>query len=333
MNLLRGLLIALLLAYVAPGNAALITMAGARLVPVVSGSCPNAANTAGGSDGQGGCFPSTSTTGVPSGTSLTSYTTPCTITTNGTTINARTVNCSELVINANSVTITNSKVNGPIVFNGNGLTVTDTEIDATPTPGVFIAGYSFDGDSGVNVTFTRVNLHGGRSNWNCPNSCTARDSISWGVEIASNDYSSHMSAFRFEQNSTFIHNTIACDKNPPNYPPMYNPLTDDSGGCSANLTGYPDFAPIHDLTVTNNLFVANPGASVCMYGGNSGPKPFSGDPLQGVNIHMVNNVFQIGASGKCAAYGFTTDFGTMKSGFIWTNNRKDDGTTLTPNDF
>lgn len=331
--MLRKILYSLLLCAVAFPAFAQIRGRSTTVTINDGGGCPQADYRVGGSDGQGGCFPSTLTTGVPSGTSLTTYTTPCTISTNNTTLNARTINCSELVINADNVTITNSKVNGPVIFNGDGLTVTDTEIDATPTPMTYIAGYSLDADSGTDVVFTRVNLHGGRSNWNCPNDCTFQDSYSWGVEIADTDYSSHMSALRFEQNSTFIHNSIACDKNPPNYPPMYNPLTDDTGGCSANLTGYPDFAPIHDLTVTNNLFVENSGAAVCMFGGNSGPKPYSSDPMQGVNVHMVNNVFQIGSSGMCANYGFTTDFGTTKSGFIWTGNIKDDGSTLSPNDF
>lgn len=291
------------------------------------GSCAHAAFTPGGSDGQGGCFPDATTTGYSG--SLTAFS-GCTISSSGT-YDHKQFNCEgdELVINANNVTITNSYVKGPIDHNGNGLTISDTEIDATPTPGTLITGYTFDGDdSNTNgsstTTFTRVNIHGGRSNWYCPRNCTMQDSYTHGVEIPTTGPGSdaHMSAARQEQTTTYIHNTIACDWFPP---------TAADGGCSADATGYPDFAPIHHLTFNNNLFVANAGAAYCVYLGNTGGKPFSGDPLNATHVSVTNNIFQKGSSGHCADFGASTDYDDTEATNTWSGNKWDDGTTISPN--
>lgn len=55
------------------------------------------------------CFPDATTTGVPSGTSLSSYSGPSTITTNNTAIVGKTITSCPLTIQAIGVTITNSR--------------------------------------------------------------------------------------------------------------------------------------------------------------------------------------------------------------------------------
>jgi hypothetical protein len=61
----------------------------------------------------GRSFPSEATTGVPDGTSLSEYTGPCTIQSDGTVIDAMIVNC-ELRIFAHDVVIKNSLINGSV---------------------------------------------------------------------------------------------------------------------------------------------------------------------------------------------------------------------------
>ncbi len=69
---------------------------------------------------------------------------------------------------------------------------------------------------------------------------------------------------RSASNSTHavIHNTLACD--------YTGPFNNNEIGCSADMSGYADFAAIHNNTIDGNLFMANPiGAGFCAYGGNT----------------------------------------------------------------
>jgi hypothetical protein len=59
--------------------------------------------------------------------------------------------------------------------------------------------------------------------------------------------------------STIRHNSLVCDA--PDVPP--------DAGCSADLTGYGDFAPIRNNTIDKNFFLATTGGT-CAYGGPSG---------------------------------------------------------------
>ena len=77
------------------------------------------------------------------------------------------------------------------------------------------------------------------------------------------------------------HNTLLCDA--PDVPP--------DAGCSADLTGYGDFAPIRNNTISKNLFMATKGGT-CAYGGSSGKdgsKPYGN---QAANIVFSDNIFQ-----------------------------------------
>ena len=76
--------------------------------PNYSGNCPTAANTPGGADPWGRCWPGAHNTGVPGGVSLRTYGGPCHITTAGTVIDARIVNC-HLTIDATGVVISRSR--------------------------------------------------------------------------------------------------------------------------------------------------------------------------------------------------------------------------------
>jgi hypothetical protein len=282
-----------------------------------SGSCPTSGtNVPGGPDGSGGCWPNAANTGIPAGTALTAYSGPCTITTAGTIIDAKTINC-DLIIQAANVQVKRSKINGSIATDENStgysFTISDSEVDIGNRAGT--------GVGAVNFTATRVHVYGGNRSMHCWNSCTITDSY---VHAQFTDPSGtfHESGIRMGQSATFRHNTILCDA--PDVPP--------DGGCSADLTGYGDFGPVQNNTIDHNLLAATTGG-FCAYGGSSQGKPYSS---QTNHIVYTNNVFKRGTNKSdkgtfiCGYYGAITDFDTAAPGNVWTNNKFDDGATLLP---
>lgn len=280
--------------------------------------CDAAPNTPGGPDPWGGCWPSASSTGIPPGTTLTDYDGACTITDDDTEIDAKTVTCDPLIIRAANVRITNTKINGSVLVEapdtGYSFTITDSEIDAGPVQGT-------DDDSGIgksDFVALRVDVYGGKRGVWCEYDCSVTDS--W-IHDQSPDPSgmAHESAIRMGDGSTIDHNSVLC--NAPNFPP--------DAGCSADLTGYGDFAPIQNNTIHRNLFMATTGGA-CAYGGSSGDdgsKPY-GD--QAANIVFEENVFQRGRGGNCGFYFPITDFDSTRPGNQWIDNVWDDGEPLPP---
>jgi hypothetical protein len=284
--------------------------------PASASPSPSASPTASPSALAG--WPDSSNTGVPAGVSLTAYTGPCTITVPGTVIDARTVNC-DLDIRTTGVQITRSQVNGAISGTGT-YTVADSDVDAAP--GTTKRAVTAIGDGGGVATVLRSDVRGGNRGVYCITGCSVRDSYVHGIEVQA-DW--HASALRVGSNATVVHNTLWCDA----------PDNTTGGGCSADLTGYPDFEPIHDNTIDGNLFKATPGG-YCAYGGGSNGKPYSNDPLNATGIKFRNNVFERGTvtgdhgTFTCGYYGAISDYVPGRAGNEWTNNRYDDGTVLDP---
>jgi hypothetical protein len=284
-------------------------------------ACASArSNVAGGRDPFGGCWPGASTTGVPDGTKLTSYPGPCTITKADTIIDAMTVDCV-LEIAAANVQIRNSKINGGVWIDDqskpHSFTITDSEIDAgTDTA---------DGSTAIgksHFTAIRVETHGGiRGIW-CEDACTVEDSWIHGQATDASGQA-HESAVRMGAGSVIRHNTLLCDA--PDVPP--------DAGCSADLTGYGDFAPIRNNTIDKNLFLATSGGT-CAYGGSSGDEGSKPYGNQAANIVFSDNIFQrrssVQNSGTCGAFFPITDFDPGRPGNRWTGNRWDDGRTVPP---
>lgn len=251
-------------------------------------------------------WPDESNTGVPAGTTLTTYSGPCTITAADTVIDAKTVNC-DLVVRAANVTVKNSKVNGVIdtgsdASTGYSITLQDSELDATP--GVTATA---TGIGEVNLTIVRSEVVGGNRSANCFVNCTITDSYFHGQDTDPGTGDWHESGVRMGANGTIRHNTIWCEA--PYVPP--------NGGCSADLTGYGDFGPVENNLIENNLFKASASSGFCVYGGSSGGKPYSNATN---NIRFVDNVFEAGPNNLCGAYGPVTDFDPSKPGNEWTNN-------------
>lgn len=312
------------------GTGAVKFAVAATPTPTPVGSCTSgASHVPDGSDGMGGCWPGASNTGVPAGVTLTSYTSPCTITAANTVIDAKDIQCDELLIRANNVSISRSRIKSGVhgmEASGYAFTITDSEIDGAMANfgGVACVSCGVDGN---NFTILRTEIvHTNRSAF-CESTCNIKDSWFHGVNLdtslcpqASSGTCPHASAVRAQQNMTLTHNTLSCD--------FTGPFNDDLG-CSADMSGYPDFAPIKNNTIDSNLFVANNiGVGYCAYGGATSSKPYSNDPTNATNIVFKNNVFQRGANGKCGSYGPVTDFDITRSGNVWTNNKYDNGATV-----
>lgn len=289
-----------------------------------SGSC-GAANTPGGSDPWGGCFPGANNTGVPAGMVLSAYTGPMTVTANGTVIDAKTIT-GDLQIRASGVVIKNSKVNGDVRIDSSytaqpySFTIQDSEVDAGRALGQ--DAYDGTGIGAINFTATRVNVHGGKLSVNCFYHCTVKDSY---LHDQSKDTTgaTHEGAIRVGDTSNTIHTTLLC--NAPDVAP--------DAGCSGDYTGYGDFSPVQNNLTQYNLIMAST-AGFCAYGGASQGKPYSSNSN---NLRYLDNVFQRGTSKSdhgyyvCGYYGYFTDYDPSKPGNQWSGNVFDDGTVLNSN--
>jgi len=254
-------------------------------------------------------FPNASNTGVPAGTKLSNYTGSCTVTAANTVIDAKTINCS-LTIRAKGVKITRSVINGTVYGATNGsssFTISDSNVNIGAREGTGIGDGYF--------TATRVHVTGGTRSINCFINCTVEYSYVHG-QFTDKTGVAHESGVRMGSGSVIRGNTIACDA--PDVPP--------DAGCSAALTGYGDFAVVQNNTIDGNLFIAGSGG-YCAYGGSSQGKPYSA----GVNnIRFTNNVWQAGSNGKCGYYGPITSFDSKAPGNVWSNNKFDNGKTVSP---
>jgi hypothetical protein len=286
--------------------------------------CSGAANhVAGGPDGTGTCWPGPNNTGVPAGTTLTSYSGPCTITTNGTIIDSKTVNCA-LSIQAANVVIKNSKVNGNVILDTDlggssswSMTIQDSEVDAGTLQESAI-GWG-------NLKAIRVNAHGGVTAIQCEEksvSCIVQDSYLHGQYIQPNS-NWHLGGFLSDGGGpiTLTHNYVVCDQ---------QAVYGSDGGCTGDINLIPNFATAHNVTVDHNLLGANIHSAFCTYGGDR--HDGNGYPY-GNHIVYTNNVFQRGSNNLCAGYGPVAGYGIGNPdnvGNVWTGNVWDNGGAVDP---
>lgn len=282
-------------------------------------ACAAGTNVAGSSDGSGGCWPGPSNTGVPAGTTLTTYTGPCTITTDNTIIDAKTINCSPLQIQAKAVTVKRSKVNGQIYINSDdprtsynlnwSLILQDSEVNVgqIQEPAVFEGA----------MTIQRANIHGGITSVQCGDKsaqCVIQDSWLHGQLMPQNvDW--HLGGFHSigGSNYTITHNTVVCD----------TPVNNVGGGCSGDIVFIPYDVAISHALVQHNLLGANTSLSYCLYGGD---KP----GFTATYMVFKDNVFQRGTNNLCGAYGPVAGTSGSNTGNVWTNNTWSNGGSVAP---
>lgn len=311
--------------------------------PPPTGCATSTPNVPDGPDGNGGCFPGTANTGPNApASSMSTYTGSCTISIANTVIDSKVVNCRTIVVAASGFVLKNSYLNGGIVQSGGNpsFTVQDSFIDSgvmypaasSGAPaGKYACGDTGNatsdcGVTGSNYTILRTEIINSNRAAYCeaPGPCLIQDSYFHGTNLWPDKSNlAHASSVREEQNLTLRHNSLHCS--------YTGPFVNSEIGCSADLTGYPDFIAIKNNTVDHNLFVANSvGNAFCAYGGATAGKPHSGDPDNATNQKFTNNVFQRGSNGKCGAYGPITDFATNRSGNVWSGNVWDNGGTVAP---
>lgn len=312
-------------------------------------NCSGAANhVPGGADGTGTCWPGVDNTGpsVAQG-NLPNYTGTCSINTDNTTIDSMVITraqCGVVNVNGDNVTISNSYLfqgitQGPGSTN---LQIENVVIDnavpyaACTGPTSCPAGDYACGDpnnqttdcgvTGFNFDIYRSEIFNTNRAVYCqaPGPCTIQDNYFHGTNLWPDDSDlAHASSVRNEQNLTIRHNSMFCD--------YQGPFPNEDIGCSADMSGYPDFVPIKNDTIDHNLLGSNNvGIAYCMYGGGTAGKPHSNDPDNATNIVVTNNVFQGGANNKCGGFYWVTDFLVGNSGNVWSGNVLDDGSTAGP---
>ncbi len=263
----------------------------------------------------GYAMPDASNTGPPADTSLTTYSGPCTITTNGTTLDERDITCATLTIEASNVTISNSE-SGPIYLDEtddqyDNLTISYVKVDAGTATGGFATGiYGHE----ITVEFTEV-IGGNRSMY-CDRDCTVTSSWFHSQSIADTPRI-HASGLRQNTDLDARGNRISCDAQD----------TSSGGGCSAAITGYGDWNTIERNTFINNWIGPTYGG-YCAYGGSTGGKPFP----NGNNINFTDNIFyRDGSFPNCGVWGPITDFDNSEPTNTWSNNVwSDNGDPVTP---
>ena len=297
-----------------------------------SAACSGSANTPGGADPWGGCWPGPNNTGPPAGTMLTTYTGANDIRTCGVVIDSKIINTWVAVNVGNGtqsentpcVTIRNSVINGTVGLDAGGasgpLILDHVEINAPTNTNTSTLLAS-------NFFAHNVNIHGGaKGAIQCSGYCYIYDS--WVHDFFLTGSSHYDGIGTNGLNGLpldFQHTSIGCN--------FYNtdPTASAAGaGCSADVGLFGDFGTIDNVTANKNLFLAsNPPNSPSSVGycfDTNGSKPGKAYPT-GTNIRVTSNVFQKGGSTHCGDYGPVADW-AYNTGNIWTGNIWDDGTAL-----
>jgi hypothetical protein len=250
-------------------------------------------------------FPDASTTGVPTGTTLTAYTGPSTITTAGTVIDSKTVGC--ITVNASNVTIRNSRIScagGYVVYRPDGpapaapLLIQDSSIDCKNTNGTAI-GEAY-------VTLRRVDISGCENGLDVNQGIDIQDSYlhdlfnsaaahTDGLQMACGHYTGSGSACGASgyaagsRNVTIAHNTI------------YGVAADGSLGTSAIISNRGGDT---NILIQNNLLAGGAFTLYCEQG------------ATGSNYRVLDNHFSTRFASNVGAFGPSTDC----AGETWSGN-------------
>jgi len=302
--------------------------------------CVGAANTPGGPDPWGGCWPGPQNTGYPHGlpgdtrkpVTLTPYTGPTTITSCGVVIDSKIVDSTILVQAGNGtrsqstpcVTIRNSLVKG-VIFAEQAtygpVVIQDTEVNPPDLPFWENIGRS-------NFFATRVNSHGGEGVIKCESNCVSQDNWIHGMRLGG-AYHYNALGGNGTNGFTITHNYASCG----DWEAVDNPTSD--AGCSAVIGFYGDFDPIQNITITRNHLAStfdmsasgvNTQAGYCLNPGYYPGKPYPDTK----NVSVTDNVFARGGSGKCGVFGPTNSLNAIgaPNGDVWQSNRYEDGTAI-----
>lgn len=282
--------------------------------------CTEVANTPGGPDPWGGCFPGPENTGVPGTTKLVDVDSGAfsrsdnVLPSDNNGWNFSVPNGYIVVVAANAVVDGISDSDGIYVPPGDSLTVKDSQTGLINDEGtsLLVEDSTLNGGSqdefptigGDNLTIKYSNIYGGKDEVNCEgDNCTVEDS--W-LHDNYKSPESHQQGFLANGGSNYElrHNSIYC-----------------TGGCTADIS----FLSTDDnVTARNNLLVASPDSAFCVY-----PGPNNSSQTGINNIVWTDNVFQEGRGGKCATYGPVYGwYPSDGTGNVWSGNKWANGAAL-----
>ena len=260
------------------------------------------------------CSIPTATSVGPTGT-LTAYTGPTTISTNGAVIDSVTFNGS-LVVNADNVTIRNSRILGATGANyviqqasgHTGLTITNSEVGAQAGQHPDRAIASF----GSYMTVDHSLVHGTQRGIQTGQYTTVTCSYSDDFDNSSGNHATGVMSLGGTNHVTLLNNAFGCG----------------TGQCSAAMSVYPQTnfgGPNNDWLIQGNLFN---GGSYCVYLGYS---PSSGESPN-TNIRMIGNLFGTKYDPQCGIYGPVGSWYTaaqiVGTGNVWSGNTFTNGTAI-----
>ncbi len=259
-------------------------------------ACTGSANTPGGPDPWGGCWPGPNNTGVPAGTQLTVHSGDLTIAQSNYTLqNTEVDGCLTLNSGLTNITIKNVRVKGaciwPIRNNGaTGVTIQDTEID-----GLNNTANNDAGAAGDNMTFLRVSIYGVYDGMKAGDNETVQDCYIHDLLTTSTSHSDGIQTLG-TTSLTIRHNTI---------------LQNGDGTSIILSTG--SATDMRNVLMDKNLFG---GGGFTVYGGYSAGR----DDISKVsNIQITNNRFTTVYYPKSGYYGPLTsdDPPVVHTGNLW----------------
>lgn len=213
-----------------------------------------------------------------------------------------------------NITLRRCKINGHIDIDSTlaALVMEDCHVDATTWPNAAV-GFQ-------NMTIRRSNIQGGITAVNASVNVLVEDSYLHGQRISPTG-PDHAGGFLCSggHDITLTHNTIVCD------------VLDNGfgGGPSNNLNLFGDFAPLLDITITDNYFPATAGGYSVSLGHNPGAN-FGDDPT---NIVFTDNVLaRDPITGKGGVFGTVTSFLDANGNVYADNVWADDGTPVPVNE-
>ena len=241
-------------------------------------------------------FPSSASTGVPDGTSLSTYTGPSTITNDGTVIDSKKIT-SCIVIKADNVTIKNSLLQtGGCFFNvlsddGNtGLKLTDVEIDGLGNT----SGDAAIGGGGY--TCLRCDIHGTTDGAKAGDDVVFRDSYIHDLAMTGGSHNDGIQSLGTDS-LQIVHNRIITPR----------------GSTSAIILSTGSADQMRNVKIDNNVLG---GGAYTVYGGYLAGT----DSLSKIsNISITNNKFTTEVYSRSGAYGplTSTSSPVVVSGNTW----------------
>jgi hypothetical protein len=246
--------------------------------------------------------PSAATTGVPSGVTLTTMN-GLTVTTNGAVIDSKHVK-GDIVINADNVTIKNSKVEGRIHIRPPfvGLKVQSTEIAG---PGTAAAGAT-EAIGYANFSCDKCNIHG------------------WGKGVMMDGNVSVTNSWIHDLAvGPDTHNEPILSLGGSNYNIVNNRLdAGTTGHFTAALSLLNQWNRLTDILVKDNVFN---GGGFCVY---AGGEARHNDARPSSNIRFIDNTFGTDLHSKCGFYGAATAWDANGAGNQWSGNAMSNGNAV-----